>query len=225
MAQVRHPQHTKPVRQLLRAVQADADAMLKLELATLNAGERTLFPLDIMALGAVKRSVSTSSAMLAMVKAWNMVCARTLLRTHIDTSLRFSAAWLVPNPHDFASLVLKGERINRLKDHEGNCLTDTHLIKLRTPEYPWLPAVYKSLCGYVHFSSSHIVGTVAMPDDNTDTIQFEISPKDTNFPEFSWIEVLECFRETTELLARYLHGYRITKNMPPEQLAAARGDG
>jgi hypothetical protein len=225
MAQVRRPQHTKPVRQLLKAVQADADAMLKLGLATLNAGERAMFPLDMMALGAVKRSVSTSSAMLAMVKAWNMVCARTLLRTHIDTSVRFSAAWLVANPHDFASLVLKGERIDRLKDRDGKRLTDAHLVESRTPECPWLPAVYGSLSGYVHFSGSHIVDSVATLDDTTRTIQFEISPTDTKFPEFSWVEVLECFRETTELLAKYLHGYRITKNMSPEQLAGARGDG
>lgn len=225
MPQVRRPQHTKPVRQLLKAVQADTDAMLDLALATLNAGEQALFPLDMMALGAVKRSISMSSAMLVMVKAWNMVCARTLLRTHIDTSLRFSAAWLVPDPHEFASLILKGERVDRLLDRDGKRLTDAHLVALRAPEYPWLPRVYRSLSGYVHFSASHIVDSVATLDDSTRTIRFEISSKDTKFPEFSWIEVLECFRATTQLLARHLHGYRITKNMSPEQLAAARGDG
>ena len=225
MAQARRPQHTRPVRQLLNAVQADTDAMLKLGMATLNAGERAMFPLDMMALGAVKRSVSTSSAMLAMVRAWNMVCARTLLRTHIDTSLRFSAAWLVADPHEFASLVLKGERIDRLRDRDGKRLTDAHLVDLRSTEYSWLPAVYNNLSGYVHFSGSHIVDSVAGLDDATNSIHFEISPTDTKFPAFSWIEVLECFRETTELLARHLHGYRITKNMSPEQLAAARSDG
>ncbi len=225
MTKARQPQHSKPVRRLLKAVQADADAMLKLALATLNAGKRAMFPLDMMALGAVKRSVSTSNAMLAMVKAWNMVCARTLLRTHIDTSLRFSAAWLVADPHDFALLVLKGERIDRLKDRNDKRLTDAHLVAMRTPECPWLPAVYSSLSSYVHFSGSHIVDSVVTLDDTNRTIQFEISPADFKFPEFSWVEVLECFRETTELLAEYLHGYRITKNMSPEQLVAARGDG
>lgn len=222
--QSRRSPHTKPVRQLLQAVQADADAMLKLGLATLNAGDRAMFPLDMMAIGAVKRSVSTSSAMVTMVKAWNMVCARTLLRTHLDTSLRFSAAWVVSDPHDFASLVLKGERIDRLKDREGKRLTDAHLVELRTPECPWLTAVYASLSGYVHFSRSHIVASVAALKESGSTIQFEISPADTNFPDFSWVEVLECFRGSTELLAKYLHGYRVTKEMWPEQLAAARGN-
>ena len=199
--------------------------MLKLGVATLNAGDRAMFPLDMMALGAMKRGVSTSSAMSAMVSAWNMVCARTLLRTHIDTSLRFSAAWLVTDPHAFASLVLKGERIDRLKDRDGKRLTDAHLVEVRTPEYPWLPGVYSSLSGYVHFSGSHIVDSVATFDNTTGTIAFEVSPKDTGFAEFSWIEVLECFRETTSFLAKYLHGYRVTKDMSPEQLAAARSAG
>lgn len=225
MAQVRRPQHTKPVRKLLRAIAADTDATYQLGLATLDADERAMFPLDMMALGAVKRSVSTSSAVLAMVKAWNMVCARTLLRTHIDTSLRFSAAWLVADPHAFATDVVKGERIDRLKDRDGKRLTDARLVELRTPECPWLPAVYSGLSGYVHFSGCHIVDSVTTLDHAARTIQFEISPMDTRFPEFSWVEVLECFRETTELLARYLHGYRITKNMSPEQLRAAHGDG
>jgi hypothetical protein len=199
--------------------------MLKVGLATLSAGQGAMFPLDLMALGAVKRSVSTASAIVAMVESSNMVCARTLLRTHIDTSLRFSAAWLVQNPHEFASLVLKGERIDRLKDRQGKRLTDAHLVEMRSAECPWLPAVYSNLSGYIHFSSSHIADSVGVIDEARNSLTFEVSPTDAKFPEFSWLEVLDCFRETTELLAKYLHGYRLTKNMSPEQLAAARSGG
>jgi hypothetical protein len=218
------PQHTDAVRKLLSDVQADTDVLLEIGLATLSAGKGAMFPLDLMAVGAVKRSVSTSSAMLSIVRAWNMVCARTLLRTHIDTALRFSAAWLVTDPHAFASLVLKGERIDRLKDRQGKRLTDAYLVQLNSAEYPWLPDVYDKLSGYIHFSGSHIYDSVTTLEEVGHTIQFEISPQDTKFPEFSWLEVLECFRETTELLGKHLHGYRITKNMSTEELAAARRD-
>lgn len=196
--------------------------MLKIGLATLSAGQGAMFPLDLMALGAVKRSVSTASAIVAMVESSNMVCARTLLRTHIDTALRFSAAWLVQNPHAFASLVLKGERIDRLKDKLGKRLTDAYLVETRSAECPWLPAVYRNLSGYIHFSSSHIFDSVGVIDEATNSLTFAVSAADAKFPEFSWLEVLDCFRETTELLAKYLHGYRLTKNMSPEQLAAAQ---
>ena len=45
---------------------------------------------------------------------------------------------------------------------------------------------------------------------------------DSLYPESSWIEVVECFREGTEFLAKYLNGYGVTKRMSPDQLAAMK---
>lgn len=182
------------------------------------------FPVDLLAFGALKRSVSTATAMVMMVEARNMVCARTLLRTHIDTSLRFSAAWLVEKPHEFATEVLRGERIDRMKGRDGKKLTDAHLVATQSGEHPWLPAVYANLSGYVHFSGSHIIDSISTLDDHG-RIQFAVTAEDLNFPEASWIEVLECFREATEILTKYLHGYRMTKSMSLEQLEAVRREG
>lgn len=218
------PQHEDRVQALLVALDEDRQALLKLGLSVMGKDGDPFFPLDLMAFGALKRSVSTSAAMVMMVEAKNMVCTRTLLRTHIDTSLRFSAAWLVEKPHDFAMNVLRGERIDRMKDRDGKRLSDAHLVATHTPEHPWLPAVYESLSGYVHFSGSHITDSVSILQDDG-RIQFEITAEDLKFQDFSWIEVLECFREATAILAKYLHGYRITKNMSPEELAAASGEG
>jgi len=47
-----------------------------------------MFPLDLLASGAVKRSVSSISAMKLLIDTWNMVSARSLLRTHIDAYSR-----------------------------------------------------------------------------------------------------------------------------------------
>jgi hypothetical protein len=213
------PKQTQPVQALLAAVADDRQSLLKLGL---SAG--AMFPLDLMAFGALKRSVSTASALVMMVEAWNMVCARTLLRTHIDTSLRFSAAWLVDKPHDFATNVLKGERVDRMKSRTGERLTDSYLVAKRAADYPWLPDVYRNLSGYVHFSGSHITSAVGTFGDDG-TIEIEISETDLRFPEFSWVEVLECFREATAMLAHYLDSYRLTKSMTPEEMAAGRRDG
>lgn len=71
----------------------------------------------------------------------------------------------------------------------------------------------------MHFSSSHIIDSVGTLGDRE--IQFAVTAEDLNFPEATWIEGLECFRETTQILAKYLHGYRVTKSMSPEQMAAA----
>ena len=181
-----------------------------------------MFPFDLLSFGAVKRNIGTARAFQMMIESWNMVCARSLLRIHIDTSLRFSAAWLVDEPHEFAMRVLKGERIDKMKDKDGRRLTDAHLVSVHTAEHPWLPDVYKSLSGYVHFSGSHIYDSVASVGDQDRTVSLEVSDVDLKFPEFSWIEVLDCFRETTSILARYLRGYAETKKLSPAELEEAK---
>jgi hypothetical protein len=217
------PKHGDRVLALLAAVDEDRKALMKLGVSMMGKNGDPFFPLDLMAFGALKRSTSTGAAMVMMVESKNMVCARTLLRTHIDTSLRFSAAWMVDKPHDFAMNVLRGERIDRMKDREGKHLSDAYLVTRHAAEHPWLPDVYSSLSGYVHFSGSHITDSVStLKEDGR--IRFEVTAEDLKFPEFSWLEVLECFRETTSILARYLHGYGITKRMSPQELAKARGE-
>jgi len=145
-----------------------------------------------------------------------------LLRVHIDTALRFSAAWFVEQPHVFSLKVIGGHRIDKLKDQDGERFTDAHLVKLHTAEYPWLPKVYESLSGYIHFSSSHIFDSVANMRDESMTISFEFSAIDYKFPELSWIEVLDCTREATKMLSKYLEGYIFTKGLSSEQFAELR---
>lgn len=206
---------------LLSAVDQDCQALLKQGLSLMGKSGDPFLPMDLLALGALKRSISTAAAMVMMVEARNMVCARTLLRTHIDTSLRFSAAWLVEKPDELATEVLRGERIDRKKGRDGKKLTDAHLVATHTSEHPWLPAVYSNLSGYVHFSGSHIIDSVSTLKDEG-RIRFAVTAEDPDLPETSWMEVLECFREATAILTKYLHGYRMTKSMSPEQLGVSR---
>jgi hypothetical protein len=217
------PQHGDRVRELLAAVDGDRQALLRLGISVRGKSGDPFFPVDLLMFGALKRSVSTAAAIVMMVESHNMVCARTLLRTHIDTSLRFSAAWLVEKPHEFAAEVLRGERIDKLKSRDGKRLTDGYLVEVHAKDHPWLPDVYTNLSGYVHFSGSHIFDSIDTLGQNGE-IQFQFTAEDLNFPEASWIEVLECFREATEILEKYLRGYRVTKSMSPEQLAEARGE-
>jgi hypothetical protein len=164
-----------------------------------------------------------TSAFVIMVRSWNMVIARALLRLHIDTSLRFSAAWHVSDPHAFALSVLKGERIDKLKSRTGARLTDAHLVLLHKEQYPWLPAVYEHLSGYVHFSGAHISDVINLVGEEDDrTVEFLVSDKDLKFPESSWTEVLECFREATSILGTFLQGWGATKKLSEKQLEELR---
>ncbi|QGZ39126.1 hypothetical protein IP92_02648 [Pseudoduganella flava] len=214
-------QHTELVQASLLRLDGDRQTMLSSWKAVIGGNGAPMFPLDLLASGAVKRALSASAAMKLLIESWNMVSARSLLRTHLDTSLRFSAAWLVKNPHEFATLAISGKPINKLKDREGERLTDARLVQIRSKDYTWLPAVYDNLCGYVHFSSSHLYDAVeSLYEDGT--INLLISETDLNFPESSWLEVIECFREGSAMLVKFLNGYAITKRLTREQLEEGR---
>jgi hypothetical protein len=217
-----HAAQSAAVESLLLEFQADAERIRMVMIESVVPAGSPMFPLDLLAFAAVKRHASTTSAFVAMVRAWNMVIARALLRMHIDTSLRFSAAWHVAEPHIFATQVLKGERIDKLKTRTGARLTDSYLVQLHKDERPWLPSVYEHLSGYVHFSGTHIADAIEGLGDKDRTIQFLVSDEDRKFPDFSWIEVLECLREATSILGTYLQGWGATKNLSDAQLEALR---
>lgn len=215
-------EHGENVQSLLALLEQDRDAMLLTGKRLFGSPNAPMFGLDLLAYGAIKRNLSTTTAISQMVSSWNIVSARALLRVHIDTALRFSAAWLVEQPHDFALKVIGGHRIDKLKDQAGAKLTDAHLIAIRASEYPWLPKVYESLSGYIHFSGSHVLDSVAGLCDEDMSISFEVASTDYKFPEFSWSEILECTHEATGMLTKYLDGYIFTKRLSPEQLAECR---
>jgi hypothetical protein len=203
--------HTKNIQDRLLKLDGDRAAMLDLACKGLAYPGAPMYELDILAFGAAKRAISATSALKLLVQSWNLVTARTLLRTHIDTALRFSAAWLVDNPHAFAKKIIAGERMDKIKDRKGNPLRDAYLVQCMSDTRPWLPEVYKQLSGFVHFSDSHVFASVASLDSEGD-VSFQLSELDLDYPEESWIELIDCFREATEILAHYLHGYAQTKS-------------
>ncbi|CAN4279325.1 MULTISPECIES: hypothetical protein [Pseudoxanthomonas] len=217
-----HPTHSKNVVVALEELESDARKLQRIMIELVAPSGSPMFPLDFLAFAATKRHASTTSAFVSAINSWNMVVARSLLRIHIDTSLRFSAAWHVENPHDFSMEVLRGARIDKLKTRSGDRLTDAYLVKLHKDKHPWLPDVYEHLCGYVHFSGSHITDAINDLSDGDGTVEFLISDQDQRFPEFSWLEVAGCFREATGILETYLRGWGTTKQLSPEQLESLR---
>ncbi len=184
---------------------------LGLDMMKVDGG--TMYPVDLVALAAIKRVLSTSAAFRQLIEALNLISARAILRVHLDTVLRFYAVWLVDNPHDFAKKVIDGEQINHLKDRTGNKMTDSYLAKVLSKDHKWIPTVYANLCGYVHLSSQHLFASVAKLDREGLNVSLQISEYDLNAPEFSWIEVVECFNETTKIFLNYLSGWVYTKTV------------
>jgi hypothetical protein len=126
----------------------------------LEADGSKLFPLDLLAVAALNRSLSNSSAFTQLVRSENYLTAASLVRRQLDTFLRFFAAYQVSDPHEFAISVLAGTEVRKLKDRSGSFMTDRHLVESVAPEFPWVPSVYKATSGFIHLSDKHIYSTI-----------------------------------------------------------------
>ena len=206
--------HGQKVLKSLIELEARRKKLLGLGKKMLLCYGGTTYKVDLLAIGAIKRAISTIAGFRLLVDSWNLLCARALLRIQIDTALRFYSIYLVKEPHDFAIIVLEGQQINHLKDIYGNRMTDAYLISKLKLEYPWLPKVYKNISGYIHLSDHHYFSTIQDIDDKSKTVHIRIHEKDLTIPEDSWLEMIACFNEATDISIRYLEGWIFTKSNP-----------
>lgn len=181
----------------------------KIGMKTLGGDGKPMYVLDFIMIGAIKRSLSLASGLHALVKTKNMTCARALVRMELDTVSRLLAYTYVAEPSDMAKAVIEGKALNSFKCRDGKNLRDGYLIDQMSKEYPWAKAVYKYTSGYVHFSERQIFDSISsLGTDGDRTIEFQISKEDDNFPEESWVEILQCFNEMLSILGKLLVTYR-----------------
>jgi hypothetical protein len=207
--------HSTQVVKALQATEALQDDVLQLWLRMCEVDEGSFYPVDLVANAAVKRCLSQSHGFCILVENFNLMCARSLLRLQVDTAIRFYAVFLVESPHDFCHQIIKGTPINKMKDRDGNRLTDRYLVDKLGAEHTWIPRVYEELSGYIHFSVRHFYPTVESLNGSSREMKIVISPTDENVPEFSWLEVVDCFNEATRVFLEYLNGWVTTKARTP----------
>jgi hypothetical protein len=160
---------------------------------------KDMFASDFVLIGALKRTLSLSDGFRKHIRDHNFICAGTLLRSHLDTALRVNALSLVKKPEQFAQDIMKGDRVDKMKDRDGQRLTDAHLAKKLGETVPWVPAVYDELCSFGHFSNRHIFTPMAETNDDERTVYFQISAEDPKRPEDDYFEIVECFYETERI--------------------------
>jgi hypothetical protein len=84
----------------------------------------------LLLFGALKRTLAHAEGFRKHIKERNFICAGTIMRAQLDTALRVNALSLVKNPEQFASDVMAGKPINKMKDTKNQRLTDAHLATL-----------------------------------------------------------------------------------------------
>jgi len=92
--------------------------------------EKNVYPLDLFAIGSIKRALSQIDGFLTLIAESNYVAAAPLIRLQLDIGLRFSAFWLVRNPHELAKEILNRKEIRNFKDSKNQRLTDSYLIQI-----------------------------------------------------------------------------------------------
>jgi hypothetical protein len=179
----------------------------KIGISTLGGPDASLWILDFLMIGALKRSLSLASGLEAMMDSKNMVCARALVRMQLDTVSRIFGYMYVDDPEETARLVIGGAHLRTLKSRDGKSLTDAYLVARLAQQHPWVQRVYEFTSGYVHFSERQVFDSVHSSEDENRTISFEVSHIDSKFPEESWEEVAACFNHLTEILVAALNEY------------------
>ncbi|ARS37076.1 hypothetical protein CA264_17470 [Pontibacter actiniarum] len=176
--------------------------------------DENMYPLDLLANAVLNRTLSTISGFVLLTRANNFNCAAHLIRLHLDNLLRFSAAWIVDNPHDFAMKVLSGEQINHLKDSAGAKMHDSYLVKKLSIDYPWVEKVYKETSGFVHLSDKHIFNSTRLKDKEQRTIAFSISKEDLFVDDQLRLEATELMIEITNCICHFIRSWTWTKKHP-----------
>lgn len=175
-----------------------------------------MYGMDLLAAGALNRSKAHIAGFRALLEARNLICAGALLRLQLDTAMRFYAAFLVDQPHDFALAVLRGERVRNIEDRDGRKMTDAYLVQKLGEEFAWVPRVYERTSGYVHLSSIHLLSALGASEGALDErlLSIKISAEDKELPDTIYIEATDAFRAATDVFLRYVHGWVFTKANP-----------
>lgn len=210
----------RDLEDLLLEIDGTRGRHLALMQEILKADSGNLFPLDLLASAVINRSLSNCDAFTGLIRAKNYLAAATLVRLQLDSCLRFYASFLVQDPHEFATSVLAGTKIRKIKDRSGSPMTDRYLVESISAEYPWAPNVYEQASGFIHLSDKHIYSTIRKAhDDGRLDIYVGVDPG--RFPEHLWIELADAFIAATEAQFCYLEGWGFTKSNP-ELVASVR---
>jgi hypothetical protein len=200
----------------LTRLKALEEEHLRLAEAMTEAYGGALYWMDLFAYGALNRSKAQLAGFTQLIRARNLVCAGALLRLQLDTALRFSAAWLVQDPHAFALAVMRGTRVRDLADRTGRKMTDAYLVQCLSRQFDWVSRVYERTSGYVHLSDVHLLSAVTGSEEEGEhrVLRVKISEIDKPLPSSLYVEAIDAFGESTRIFLWYVQGWTATKANP-----------
>jgi hypothetical protein len=180
---------------------------------------------DFFIVGALRRTLAQARGFRDLINARNFPCAEAILRLQLDIAMRVNALSLVEHPDAACKAVLDGEQFNRLKDRDGNKLSDAHLRKKLSETHPWIGPVYERTSDFVNLSGKHFEVSIARTDDETRIAYFQISGHDPHRPDETYYESVDTFFEATSLAGMLLLTSWMARHQREAVLASMqRGD-
>jgi hypothetical protein len=187
----------------LKRIEQLEDELIRKGAGIVGAGA-DLSHADFFIFGALRRTLAQSRGFRDLINSRNFPCAAAILRLQLDTAMRVNALSLVKDVDAACAAVLDGEQLNRLKDRDGNKLSDAHLRKKLSKTHPWIGPVYERTADFVHLSGKHFEVSIARTDDETRMAYFQISGHDPQRPDETYYEVVDTFFEATKLASMLL---------------------
>jgi hypothetical protein len=176
---------------------------------------------DFFIMGAVRRTLAQARGFRDLIGARNFPCAAAILRLQLDTAMRVNALSLVEDADVACEVVLGGGKFNRLKDRQGNKLTDHYLRNVLSEEHPWVSSVYERASNFVHLSGSHFEVAIACTDENTRLAHFQLSGQDPQRADEAYFEAVDAFFQATRLAAMTLLAFWMSRHQGDAALASS----
>lgn len=179
---------------------------------------------DFFVFGALRRTLAQARGFRDLVTSRNFPCAAAILRLQLDTAMRINALSSVEDVDAACKAVIEGEQFNRLKDLDGNKLSDFHLRKKLAEKHPWISPVYERTSEFVHLSGKHFEISIARTDDEKRIAYFQLSGEDPHRPDQTYFEAVDTFFEVTRLAGMLLLGFWRACHQADEVLASIPKD-
>lgn len=177
----------------------------------IRADQGNLFPVDLVVLAVVQRSLSLIDGFTMLLRRRNVLCASPLIRLQIDSILRLYSFCLVPDYNTVASALLNGTSLRNVKSKEGHPLTDAYLRNKVSQIYPWVNSVYDKTSGFVHLSTPHMLSPVKSVSNRRMSIAIDAESTGRQWSETEMLEALDGFAEATKVLLHLCNSWLVTK--------------
>lgn len=199
------------LEQILEKLQASNQQLVDLAREMITVAD--LYQIDLLTTAVLNRSLALIDGFVELVRGHNSLAALHLVRLHLDSLLRYSAAWLVEDPGAFAMKIFSGKPVRKIKDRTGALMTDRYLVDKLTEDYAWVDSVYTQTSGYVHLSEKHYYSAIRKKEGGEDENMVEaVISKDDRFIPYSLkLDAAEAMFEITRCIYEYVFGWTDTK--------------